>query len=89
MFDLLADLNHNEDFLPCCSGSKILEWKNGEVLAEIHVTSGSVKAAFTTRNKNHPNESIEMRLVRGPTEACRIVAWDDGWQNPKPEERAA
>ena len=35
------------------------------MLAEIQVTYGPVKAAFTTHNENHPNEYIKMRLVRG------------------------
>jgi coenzyme Q-binding protein COQ10 len=65
MFELVADVDHYKDFLPWCSGSEVLERQNGEVLAEIRLSYGPVKAAFTTRNENHPNEFIKMRLVRG------------------------
>src|SRR5512143_3419959 len=64
MFELVADLDHYKDFLPWCS-AEVLERTNGEVLAKVQVSYGPVKAAFTTRNENHPNEYIKMRLVRG------------------------
>ena len=64
MFELVADLDHYKNFLPWCSGSEVLERKNGEVLAVIQLAYVPVKAAFTTRNENHPNEYIKMRLVR-------------------------
>jgi coenzyme Q-binding protein COQ10 len=66
MFGLIADIDHYEDFLPWCSGSKVLERKNRKVLAEIQVNYGPIKAAFTTSNENHPNSHIDMHLVHGP-----------------------
>jgi coenzyme Q-binding protein COQ10 len=66
MFELVADIDHYKDFLPWCSASKVLDRKNGEVLAEIQVNYGPIKAAFTTSNENHPNSHIDMHLVHGP-----------------------
>jgi coenzyme Q-binding protein COQ10 len=66
MFELVADIDHYKEFLPWCSGSKVLDRKNGEVLAEIQVSYGPIKAAFTTSNENHPNSHIDMHLVHGP-----------------------
>jgi ribosome-associated toxin RatA of RatAB toxin-antitoxin module len=66
MFKLVADIDHYKDFLPWCCGSRVLDRKNGEVLAEIQVAYGPIKTAFTTRNETHPNSQIDMHLVHGP-----------------------
>jgi coenzyme Q-binding protein COQ10 len=66
MFKLVADIDYYKDFLPWCGGSKILDRKNDEVLAEIQLAYGPIKAAFTTRNENHPNSQIDLHLVHGP-----------------------
>ena len=66
MFKLVADVDRYEEFLPWCSGSRVLEHHGGNVLAELQVAYGPIKTAFTTRNRNHPNRMIEMHLVDGP-----------------------
>jgi ribosome-associated toxin RatA of RatAB toxin-antitoxin module len=66
MFKLVADIDHYKDFLPWCSSSKVLDRKKDEVLAEIQLAYGPIKAAFTTRNENHPNSQIDLHLVHGP-----------------------
>jgi coenzyme Q-binding protein COQ10 len=66
MFKLVADIDHYKDFLPWCSGSKVLDRKSGEVLAEIQLAYGPIKAAFMTHNENHPNSHIDLHLVHGP-----------------------
>jgi coenzyme Q-binding protein COQ10 len=66
MFKLVADIDHYKDFLPWCSGSKVLDRKNGQVLAEIQLAYGPIKSAFTTSNENHPNSHIDLHLVHGP-----------------------
>jgi ribosome-associated toxin RatA of RatAB toxin-antitoxin module len=66
MFKLVADIDHYRDFLPWCTGSKVLDRKNGEVLAEIQLAYGPIETAFTTSNENHPNSHIDLHLVHGP-----------------------
>jgi coenzyme Q-binding protein COQ10 len=66
MFGLVADVERYQEFLPWCTGSRILERRNGEVVAELYVGHGAVSTSFATRNRNHPYELIEMQLVDGP-----------------------
>jgi ribosome-associated toxin RatA of RatAB toxin-antitoxin module len=71
MFGLVADVERYQEFLPWCTGSRIIERQDGEVVAEIHVGHGAVSTSFATRNRNHPHELIEMELVDGPFSALR------------------
>jgi len=69
MFELVADVERYREFLPWCTGSRILEQKDGEVVAEIHVGHGSASTSFATRNRNQPYKLVEMQLVDGPFKA--------------------
>jgi ribosome-associated toxin RatA of RatAB toxin-antitoxin module len=69
MFELVADVERYREFLPWCTGSRILAQQDGEVVAEIHVGHGGASTSFATRNRNQPYELIEMELVDGPFKA--------------------
>lgn len=66
MYALVADIERYHEFLPWCTGSRVLEREGDEVLAELRVGYGKVSTSFRTRNRNRPGERIEMRLASGP-----------------------
>ena len=56
MFHLVDTVENYPDFLPWCSG------------ASMNIDYHLVKHSFTTRNKRHPPDLIEMELLEGPFE---------------------
>jgi len=73
MFGLVADVERYQEFLPWCTASRILERREGEIVAELDVGRGAVSTSFATRNRNRPYERIEMELVDGPFAALQGV----------------
>lgn len=66
MFALVNDVAAYPEFLPWCSGSTILEDSGQAMIAELVVSKGAVKQAFTTRNDYSQPSKIMMDLVDGP-----------------------
>lgn len=69
MYELVADVERYPEFLPWCTGARVLERQGDEVLAALDLARGRVRASFTTRNTLAPGQSLEMRLVEGPFSA--------------------
>ena len=81
MYQLVNDVQSYPQFLPGCTGSRILE-----STAAVDVSKAGISKTFTTRNQLTSNQSILMNLVDGPfkkliggwkftplsQEACRI-----------------
>ncbi len=66
MFELVADIDAYAEFLPWCSGSRILK-REGEIVdGEIQISKAGFNKTFATRNRNVPYEKIEMTLLNGP-----------------------
>jgi ribosome-associated toxin RatA of RatAB toxin-antitoxin module len=66
MFELINDVERYPEFVPGCAGARVLERDEGELHAELTVGAGLLKTTFSTRNRLHPPERIEMRLESGP-----------------------
>ena len=67
MFELVADVERYEEFLPWCRESRIVSReKKNVVVAEIRVGYGPMHTSFATRNTYRTNRTIEMDLVDGP-----------------------
>lgn len=66
MFMLVDDIEAYPDFLPWCSGSKVLTRSDCEVTANLEISHSGFQKAFTTRNVNEQNNRIKMYLVEGP-----------------------
>ena len=66
MYDLVADVDNYQHFLPWCNGSRVLEKTEGEVKGQVDIHHLGMHKSFTTLNKMHKNELIEMCLVDGP-----------------------
>ena len=66
MFDLVNDIESYPKFLPWCSGSRILKRENDIVEAELIISKGGFKKAFSTRNKVDAGGKITVSLLEGP-----------------------
>jgi ribosome-associated toxin RatA of RatAB toxin-antitoxin module len=66
MFDLVADVESYEEFLPWCGSSKVLSRNDDEVTGQIEVRHTGLNKTFTTLNRMQKNKMIEMRLLEGP-----------------------
>ncbi len=66
MFELINDVERYPAFVPACTAARVLERSPEELHAELTVGAGLLKTTFSTRNRLHPPERIEMRLESGP-----------------------
>ncbi|ASF47614.1 type II toxin-antitoxin system RatA family toxin [Methylovulum psychrotolerans] len=66
MFDLVNDIEAYPQFLPWCSGSRIIKRGDGVVEAELSISKGGFKKAFSTRNRIDQGGKITVSLLDGP-----------------------
>ncbi|CED72178.1 SRPBCC family protein [Aliivibrio wodanis] len=66
MYDLVNDVASYPQFLPGCSGSKIIEQSDGAMIASVDVAKAGIKKTFTTKNNLVDSKIIGMNLVDGP-----------------------
>ncbi|WP_213990029.1 SRPBCC family protein [Sodalis sp. dw_96] len=66
MFALVNDISAYPEFIPGCTGSRVLGKEGNELTAEMDVSKAGISKTFVTRNVITDNESIVMRLVSGP-----------------------
>lgn len=66
MFDLVDDIEAYPEFLPWCSGSRIVSRKNHVVEAQVEISKGGFKKTFATRNRMDEKGKIKMSLIDGP-----------------------
>ena len=79
MYQLVNDVKSYPDFLPGCTGSRVLEFGPTQMTAAVDVSKAGISKTFTTRNTLTSNQSILMSLVDGPFKkliggwkACKI-----------------
>ncbi|NOQ79958.1 MAG: hypothetical protein GQ546_11230 [Gammaproteobacteria bacterium] len=66
MYELVADVDSYQHFLPWCGGSKILSQTDDEVQGQVRIQHLGMDKTFTTLNRLQKNKMIEMRLIDGP-----------------------
>ena len=66
MYDLVNDVTSYPQFLPGCSGSKIIEQTENVMVASVDVAKAGIKKTFITQNTLIDSEIIGMNLVDGP-----------------------
>ena len=66
MYQLVADVENYEQFLPWCRRSTVLSQTEDEVKGQIEVHHTGMHKSFTTLNRMQKNKMIEIRLVEGP-----------------------
>lgn len=66
MYQLVNDVHSYPDFLPGCTGSRVINASYNEMTAAVDVAKAGISKTFTTRNTLLDNQSINMQLVDGP-----------------------
>jgi ribosome-associated toxin RatA of RatAB toxin-antitoxin module len=66
MFALVSDIPAYPEFLPWCSGARVLSQSEDEVRASLDLSKSGVRKTFATINRHQHNKMIEMRLLEGP-----------------------
>lgn len=66
MFTLVNDVERYPEFLPGCSGSKLIESSQTAMVASVDVSKAGIKKTFTTSNLMIPDRLIKLQLVDGP-----------------------
>lgn len=66
MYQLVNDVDSYSDFLPGCTGSRVIASSHNEMTAAVDVAKAGISKTFTTRNLLQNNQSINMQLVDGP-----------------------
>ncbi|MFI8416666.1 type II toxin-antitoxin system RatA family toxin [Serratia sp. NPDC078593] len=75
MYQLVNDVHSYPDFLPGCTGSRVINATDNEMTAAVDVAKAGISKTFTTRNTLQDNQSINMQLVDGPFRTLM-----GGWQ---------
>ncbi len=66
MFELVNDVASYPSFLPGCSGSRIIENTDSNMVASVNVSKAGISKTFTTANQLEYGRKILMQLVDGP-----------------------
>jgi ribosome-associated toxin RatA of RatAB toxin-antitoxin module len=66
MFDLVDNIEAYPQFLPWCSGSRIIKREDDVVEAELMISKGGFKKSFSTRNSIDRGGRISISLLNGP-----------------------
>ncbi|OQK18385.1 cyclase [Methyloprofundus sedimenti] len=66
MYDIVSDIEAYPEFLPWCTGSRIISRNGNVVKAELQIAKGGLKSSFATRNVNDEGGRITVSLLDGP-----------------------
>ncbi|EPF14968.1 MULTISPECIES: type II toxin-antitoxin system RatA family toxin [Cedecea] len=66
MYQLVNDVKSYPEFLPGCTGSRVIDASANQMTAAVDVSKAGISKTFTTRNILTDNQSILMQLVDGP-----------------------
>lgn len=66
MYRLVNDVDSYPEFLPGCTGSRVLDAGRDQMTAAVDVSKAGISKTFVTRNTLTDNQSIQMQLVDGP-----------------------
>lgn len=66
MYTLVNDVDAYPQFLPGCTGNRILDNSDTSMTAAVDVSKAGISKTFTTKNTLISNKRIDMQLVDGP-----------------------
>ncbi|AIR06277.1 MULTISPECIES: type II toxin-antitoxin system RatA family toxin [Cedecea] len=66
MYKLVNDVKSYPEFLPGCTGSRVIDASANQMTAAVDVSKAGISKTFTTRNTLTDNQTILMQLVDGP-----------------------
>lgn len=68
MYQLVNDIENYPKFMEGCVGAAITARGDDWLEARLDLAKGGLRYSFTTRNRLHPPNQIELTLVEGPFE---------------------
>lgn len=74
MFDLVNDIPSYPEFVPGCSGARILDQQGERIDAELQISKAGIQQSFATRNQLHEPHRIDLELLSGPFKSLQ-GAW--------------
>ena len=83
MFSLVNDVARYHEFLPGCSGSRVIESSDSTMVASVDVSKAGISKTFTTSNRLADGAEILMELVDGPFKTLQ-----GGWYFTPLDEQA-
>ncbi|MGF1754896.1 SRPBCC family protein [Vibrio makurazakiensis] len=83
MFNLVNDVARYPEFLPGCSGSRVIESSDNAMIASVDVSKAGISKTFTTSNNLTQGSQIMMELVDGPFKKLQ-----GGWHFTPLDEQA-
>lgn len=66
MYQLVDDISAYPEFLPWCGGAEEHKRDENQVQASVTIQKGAINKAFTTQNRLHKPNLIELQLLDGP-----------------------
>ena len=66
IYELVVDVESYPKFLPWCARAEILARDEEGLTARLHLAYSGLRHAFTTRNVQVPDRSVQVTLVDGP-----------------------
>jgi len=66
MYELVVAVDDYPTFLPWCERAEVLQRDAAGMTARLTLAKGGVRHAFTTRNRQRPDEEVRIDLVDGP-----------------------
>ncbi len=75
MFTIVDDIESYPEFLPWCSGSKILNKEGDVVEAELKISKAGFNKTFATKNRSEDKRKLFISLLDGPFSSLEGV-WD-------------
>jgi ribosome-associated toxin RatA of RatAB toxin-antitoxin module len=66
MFALVEDFERYPEFLPWVSGARLLSRDGEQLVGRLEMARLGMSEQFTTRNRLHPPQRMDMELVEGP-----------------------
>ena len=66
IYELVVDVESYPKFLPWCARAEILSRDAEGLTARLHLAYSGLRHAFTTRNIQVPDRSVQVTLVDGP-----------------------
>ena len=66
MFRLVTDVDQYKNFLPWCNQSKVLQFTDIEMDAEVGIGIAGFNQVFVTHNTHIKDREVRMKLVQGP-----------------------
>lgn len=66
MYVLVNDVARYQEFVPWCTGSRVLSQTMDEIKATLAFSGSGLSKSFTTLNRLQPHKLIEIRLIDGP-----------------------